>query len=77
MAVDAIFNLTKKLRRQAKAIFVWYPKKRTDLKAIHEENSVLTDDEVVGTTGLLRESRHGCLYIRNEYSRAFKLLNYV
>ena len=29
---------------QAKAIFVWYPKERGDLKAIHEEDDVLADD---------------------------------
>ena len=29
------------------AIFVWYPKEREDLKTIHGENDVLTDDELV------------------------------
>ena len=38
--------IPKNLRRQAKAIFVWYPKERGDLKAIHEENDVPTDDEL-------------------------------
>ena len=41
--------IPKNLRRQAKAIFVWYPKEQGDLKAIHEENDVLTDDELVVT----------------------------
>ena len=36
--------IPKKIRRQAKAIFVWYPKKRGDLKMIFDENDVLTDD---------------------------------
>ena len=61
--------IPKNLRRQDKAIFVWYPKEREDLKAIHEENDVLTDDELVVARGLLREPRYGCLYIRNEYPR--------
>ena len=39
--------IPKNLRRQAKAIFVWYPKERGDLKAIHDENDVLTDDKLV------------------------------
>ena len=39
--------ILKNLRRQSKAIFVWYPKERADLKTIHEENDVLTDDELV------------------------------
>ena len=48
-------GIPKKLRRQAKAIFVWYPIERGDLKAIHDENDVLTDDELVVATGLLKE----------------------
>ena len=30
--------IPKNLRRQAMAIFVWYPKERGDLKTIHDEN---------------------------------------
>ena len=36
--------IPKKLKRQAKTIFVWYPKERGDLKMIHDENDVVTDD---------------------------------
>ena len=39
--------IPKNIRRQAKAIFVWYPKERGDLKTIYNENDVLTDDELV------------------------------
>ena len=28
------------------ANFLWYPKEKRDLKTIHEENDVLTDDEL-------------------------------
>ena len=38
--------IPKNLRRQAKVIFVWNPKKRGNLKMIHDENDVLTDDEL-------------------------------
>ena len=69
--------IPKNLRRQAKAIFVWYPMERGELKAIHEENDVLTDDELVVARSLLKESRYGCLYIRNEHPRGFKLLNHI
>ena len=57
--------ISKKLRRQAKAIFVWYPKERGDLKMIHDENDVLTDDELVVARNFLKKSKHACLYIRN------------
>ena len=35
-------GISKKLRELVKAIFVWYPKARVDLKTIHKENDVLT-----------------------------------
>ena len=69
--------ISKKLRRQAKVVFVLYPKERADLKAIHYENDVLTDDELVVVRVLLRKSKHICLYIQNEDLRGFGLLNHV
>ena len=55
--------IPKNLRRQAKAIFVWYPKEREDLKMIHDENDVLTDDELVGVRGILKHSQNIHVYI--------------
>ena len=63
--------IPKNVRRQAKTIFVWYPKERAGLKMIHEENNVLMDDELVVVRDLSRKSKHACLYIRNEYPRGF------
>ena len=68
-------GIPKKLREQAKTIFVWYPKARIDLKMIHDENDVLTDDELVVARDFLKSKKYGCLYIRNEYPRGFRLLN--
>ena len=31
---------------------------------IHDENNVLTDDELVVVRDFLRKSKHACLYIR-------------
>ena len=33
------------IRRQAKMLYVWYPKNRTDLNTIHEENDVIETEE--------------------------------
>ena len=33
---------------------MWYPKERADLKMIHDENEVLTGDELVIVRGILR-----------------------
>ena len=46
--------IPKNLRKQANVIFVWYPKERVDLKAIHEEHDVLTDDELVVAKDFLK-----------------------
>ena len=56
-------KVRNKGQKQAKVIFVWYPKEQGDLKAIREENDVLTDDEVVIARCILRESKYGCVYI--------------
>ena len=56
---------------------MWYPKERVDLKTIHDENDVLTDDELVVARGILRKSKYACLYIQNEFPRGFWLLNHV
>ena len=69
--------IPKNLRKQVKAIFVWYPKKKADLKMIHDENNVLTNDELVIVGDFLRTSKHACLYIRNEHPRGFNVLNHT
>ena len=53
--------IPKNLQIQAEAIFVWYPKERADLKMIHDENNVLTNDELVVVRDLLRKSK--CVFI--------------
>ena len=47
--------IPKNLRRQTKAISVWYPKERADLKMIYNENNVLADDELVIVRGQLKK----------------------
>ena len=70
-------GIPKKLREKAKAIFVWYPKARIDLKMIHDENDVLTDDELVVAGNVFKKSKHAYLYKQNEFSCRFRLLNHV
>ena len=50
---------------------------RADLKIIHDENNLLTDDELVIARDFLRTSKHACLYIRNEHPRRFNVLNRI
>ena len=69
--------IPKNLKRQAKAIFVRYPKEKADLKTIHNEIYELTNDELVVVRGILRKSKRACLYIPNEFPGGFKLLNHI
>ena len=65
--------IPKNLRRQAKAIFTWYPKERGDIRTIHEENDVLTNEELIVVKEHLKNVKEACLYIRNEHPRGFNL----
>ena len=60
-------GIPKNLRRQAKQLFIWYPKERNDFRLIHEENDVLTNEELPLAKAKLKGSKHACLFIRVEY----------
>ena len=66
-------EIPKNLRRH----LVWYPKARSDLKRIYDENNVLTDDELIIVRGLLKQSKHTCLYIWNENPDRFRYLKQI
>ena len=71
---NLILPYQKNLRRQAKALFEWYPKERPDLKMIQDEKNVLTNDELVLVRDFLTKSKHACLYIQNEHPHGFWIL---
>ena len=77
LLLQSYLPASKDLRKQAKAIFVWYPKERVDLRTIHDENDVLTDDELVVARYFFKKSKYAFLYIQNEFLRRFKLLNHI
>ena len=56
------------IRRQAKMLYVWYPKNRTDLNTIHKES------EVIGPEELARAKKHTCLIMRMEHPRAYMII---
>ena len=61
------------IRRQAKMPYVWYPKNRTDLNAIHEENNVIEMEELARVKAQLKRGKHTCLILRMEHPRAYKI----
>ena len=61
------------IRRQAKMLYVWYPKNRTDLNAIHEENDVIGPEELARVKAELKWGKHTCLIMRMEHLRAYMI----
>ena len=62
------------IRRQAKMFYVWYPKNRTDLNAIHEENDVIEmKEELARVKAQLKRGKHTCLIMRMEHPRAYEI----
>ena len=56
-------------------LYVWYPKDRSDLKTIHEENDVIeTDDELRKDEKHLKNGKHTCLVMRIEHPRCHEIL---
>ena len=50
------------IRRQAKMLYVWYPKNRTDLNIIHDENDVIEmQEELARVKAQLKRGKHTCL----------------
>ena len=46
------------IRRQAKMLYVWYPKNRMDLNTIHEENDVIGLEELARVKAQLKLGKH-------------------
>ena len=61
------------IRRQAKMLYVWYPKNRTDLNTIHEENDVIGLEELARVKAQLKQGKHTCLIMRMEHPRAYMI----
>ena len=61
------------IRRQAKMLYVWYPKNRTDLNTIHEKNDVIGPEELAIVKAQLKRGKHTCLIMRMEHPRAYMI----
>ena len=61
------------IRRQAKMLYVWYPKNRMDLNTIHAENDVISLKELARVKARLKWGKHTCLIMRMEHSRAYMI----
>ena len=61
------------IRRQAKMLYVWYPKNRTDLNTIHEENDIIETGKLARVKAELKLGKHTCLIMRMEHPRAYMI----
>ena len=61
------------IRRQAKMLYVWYAKNRTDLNTSHEENDVIGPEELARVKAQLKQGKHTCLIMRMEHPRAYMI----
>ena len=67
-------GLPKNLRRQKKQLFLWYPSEKSDFKLVDDETNVLPANELDILKQQLKDSKHGCLYIRLEHPRSYQFL---
>ena len=61
------------IRRQAKMLYIWYPKNRTDLNTIHEENDVTGPEELARVKAQLKWGKHTCLIMRMEHPKDYMI----
>ena len=61
------------IREQAKMLYVWYPKNRTDLNTIHEENDIIEMGELARVKAQLKWWKHTCLIMNMEHPRAYMI----
>ena len=61
------------IRKQAKMLYIWYPKNRTNLNTIHEENDIIGQEELARVKAQLKQGKHTCLIMRMEHPRAYMI----
>ena len=61
------------IRRQAKMLYIWYPKNRMDLNTIHKENDIIGPEELARVKAQLKWGKHTCLIMRMEHPRDYMI----
>ena len=73
LLIQSYTAIPNNIRRQAKMLYVWYPKNRTDLNAIHEENDVIGPEELARVKAQLTWGKYTCLIMRTKHPRSYKI----
>ena len=61
------------IRREAKMLYIRYPKNRTDLNTINEDNDVIGPEELARVKAQLKRGKHTYLIMRMEHPRAYMI----
>ena len=64
-------DIPNNIRRQAKMLYAWYPKNRTDMNTIHEENDIIETEELARIKAQLKRGKHTYLIMRMEHPRTY------
>ena len=74
LLIQSYTAVPNNIRRQAKMLYVWYPKNRKDLNTIHEQNDIIeTKEELARVKAELKLGKHTCLIMRMEHPRAYTI----
>ena len=74
LLMQSYIAVPNNIRRQAKMLYVWYPKNRTNLNIIHEENDIIEmKEELPRVKAQLKQGKHTCLIMRMEHPRAHQV----
>ena len=76
LLIQSYTAIPNNIRRQAKMLYVWYPKNRTDLNIIHEENDIIEMEELARVKAQLKWGKHTCLIMRMEHPRGYQVLEF-
>ena len=73
LLTQSYIAIPNNIRRQAKMLYVWYPKNRSDLNTIHEENDIIETGELARVKAELKLGNQTCLIMRMEHPRAYTI----
>ena len=54
-------------------LHVWYPKNRTDLNTIHEENDMIGPEELARVKTQLKRGKHSCIIMIMVHPRDYMI----
>ena len=64
LLTQSYIAVPKNIRRQAKILYIWYPKNWADMNTIHRENDVIETGELANVKKQLKWGKHTCLIMR-------------